>query len=69
VNVPPLITVNPPKNAQFREYEAIELPCEADGIPKPKSVSLSSVSFSVFTALAVNMLLTLALRNHCIGVD
>ena len=39
VNVPPLIRINPPKNAQFREYESIELPCHAVGIPTPTSVS------------------------------
>lgn len=35
VNIPPLITVNPPKDAQFRQRESIELPCEAEGIPTP----------------------------------
>ena len=35
VNVPPLITVHPPKEAQFRELESIELPCHAVGIPTP----------------------------------
>ena len=44
MNVPPLITVNPPKNAQFREEESIELPCHAVGIPTPTSVSLLYVT-------------------------
>jgi len=35
VNIPPLITVDPPKEFQFREYEAIQLSCEATGNPQP----------------------------------
>lgn len=39
VNIPPLITLEPPKDVQFREDEAIELPCKASGNPPPVYVS------------------------------
>ena len=35
VTIPPLITKEPPKTVYFREFESIELPCEASGQPPP----------------------------------
>ena len=61
VNVPPLILVNPPKDAQFREYESIELPCEAVGIPTPKSVLFVDVNRHFVCSCLLDCLMCLLL--------
>jgi len=48
VNIPPLITLEPLKDLQFRENEAIELPCAASGNPPPKFVYLLTYCLTKF---------------------